>query len=398
MITNGNRSDGKRKISPDLEYIPNKKKVENAIEKGKLEEMMIQSEAARAEARAEALAKARAEALAKARAEAAEDERINKIVTSGLNERYERIQRKTIEEVISSDYTTKWLLEDESKYYKVGKYLGKFDFTQSGFKSLGLYLPKEDYAIFYKDYDTNIFYEFENAVFSEGDLIGKIFKKYDNSRNSVTLSQLPDLNSHVDAPESRRLKDLTHKNEYVEEIKRFMKTKIQTYVKKKPILNRKINKYIDPVLRGYDDPFWEPQIEEYTRFYEKIVPMVQRYLENQKLNGNISSAIAKLDELQNNVQNKVETQGGNTSFTIENYMTGEYNNTIINLLSPQVAAAPVIPQVAAAPVIPQVAAAPAAVPTSWSWLPSVFKFGGKRKSKRKQRRSRKQKKSKKQRR
>ena len=242
----------------------------------------------------------------------------------------------------------------DGKYFKAGNYIKKHDFTQLGLERLGLYLPREDYPTFYNS-KILVFYEFENAVFSDRDLVGKFFQS-DKPSNYPNFDDTMIDTSRMEA----RKTDLDNKKQYVEKTRFFMKNAIIQYLNTKPWLNG--SGYIPPDIRGYarDDDTdyshtqWSQQIKKYIEFYVQIVPMVQRNLErNPNYNGNISSAIAQLNSLEEQVKNIM-----GSDFTLEGYMTGEYIDTIRQLLSPVVAE--VRPPASAAPVIIPTAAGPSA--------------------------------------
>ena len=145
------------------------------------------------------------------------------------------------------------------------------------------------------------------------------------------------------------------------------------------MLNRNIGQSIPSSTRGYagdedenySDNFWAPQIEEYIDFYKQIIPMVQRKLEETTGNGRIDNAVNYLERLEASVKKIVGTK-----FELEKYMTGEYIDTITQVLSP--VSAEVRPPASAATVIPTSAAsaasaAPKSVFGSWSnYVPSLL--------------------------
>jgi hypothetical protein len=306
-------------------------------------------------------------------AEEAEIAKMDALVEERVDARSKMHEQISIEEVIETDarYANvdkiKWLLIDEtkSKYYKVGKFKSKHDFRPLGRERLGFYLPKEDYDTFYSSSNILVFYEFENAVFSVQDLNGKFFERDESDEPSNNQQLTIDTSKNLDI-----------KKEYVRAAKEYMKSAITQYISRKTLLNRKTNEYIPSSLRGYNEPFWSVQIQEYLNFYMKIVPMVQRNLEENRQRGNVNDAVNLLDKLEAEVKAKVE------SFTLEKYMTGKYIGVIEQLLSPAVAAAAAAP-VAAGPssaaagpssAASASAAGPSSAASSWSsYLPtSIF--------------------------
>jgi len=340
------------------------------------------------------------------------DTRVKTYIVAQSKKREQTLIEEVIENSTRYNDNTKWLLIDGQKWYKVGTFIRKHDFTQSG-----LYLPREDYHTFNKDSDILVFYEFSNAVLSDHDLVGKFFKRDERSN-------YPNFDAtRIDT--STRTMDLNNKKAYVKDTRFFMINAIIQYLNTKPWLNKQNDEVIPPVVRGfasdddkdYSHSYWSQQIQAYINFYEQIVPMVQRYLENNPDNvlitvgtnvknknngkmgkitsiytndrhnitydndreraekeirkddiqiiGNIDNAIRQLDWIQETIKTRVH------GYTLENYMTGKYIDSIKRLLSPA-AEAPVIQT--AAPVIiptagPSASAAPESVFSSWGNFP-----------------------------
>jgi hypothetical protein len=303
---------------------------------------------------------AQAAKLAAAREEEAEMDTPDTWVQNQINVQSKKRKQKSIEDVIkisakyADDDKIKWLLidETESKYYKVGRFISKYDL---GLESLGLYLPREDYKTFYFYSNFLVFYEFKNAVFSDRDLIGKFFTREDERDESSNNQQLTKIDTTI------MKKDLDIKKEYVRIAKQNMRSAIMRYLG----------------INFVPDFTHEP----YIKFYEQIVPMVQRNLENNpSYNGNIDNAIAQLPSLEDKVKQVKQKEG--TEFNGDEfekqYAEGAYMETIKQLLSPVVAAPvaagppPVIQTAASAPPPPASASA-AAAPSSLS--SNIFKFG-----------------------
>jgi hypothetical protein len=311
---------------------------------------------------------AQAAKLAEEQEEEAKIDKMNDLVQKQISVQSKKRKQKSIEDVIeiSTRYAgvdeIKWLLidETESKYYKVGRFISKYDL---GLESLGLYLPREDYKTFYRYSNFLVFYEFKNAVFSDRNLNGKFFTREDERDESSNNQQLTKIDT------TKMKEDLDRKKEYVHDAKQYMRSKIMRYLG----------------INFVHDLTHEPYIE----FYEQIVPMVQRNLENNpSYNGNIDNAIAQLPSLEEKVKQVKQKEG--TEFDGDEYAKGKYMSTIIQLLSPVVAAPvaagppPVIQTAASAPPPPasasaaatsaaaaSAAAAPQAAASAWR-TPTIF--------------------------
>ena len=270
----------------------------------------------------------------------------------------EKGELHTIEEVYNFNNDEEWLYKDKNTYYKVGKFIKKHNFNNSG-----VYYPNNDGFYHYSRH--LVFYEFKKATFLETELIGRFFVENKPGRNRY-ITNFPENTFN-----GRNI-DLTHKTDYVTDAKQRMRTAIKNYINDKYMLNRNIGQSIPSSTRGYagdedenySDNFWTSQIEEYINFYKQIIPMVQRKLEETTGNGRIDNAVNYLERLEASVKKIVGTK-----FELEKYMTGEYIDTITQVLSP-VATAEIRPPASAATVIPTAAAsaasaAPESVFSSW---------------------------------